>query len=990
MTPPDNPAAAGVDFRDAALPIADRVASLVGQLTLDEKITMMHQYSPGVPRLGIPPLVWGLPVRRGAEQVPNATVFPQAVSLGATWDTELVQRIGSVIGAEVRAGYRQRPETGLSIWGPVVNLLRDPRWGRNEEGYSECPRLTCDLAIAMCRGLSGQDGTTETRSRWQTAPVLQHFLAYNHENERATTSANLRARVLHEYDLKPFDEPLRAGVATGVMLAYGRTNGVSNHVSPQVRASVRSRHPESLVISDAWAPTMLVTDDGAPFEDRKHAYAAAVRAGLDLFVDQDSDSETVCGNLRRAVEEGLLTTEAIDESVGRLLRVRMLWGQFDAGGSGADDGAPPDPDDDRTPSPVGGGAHRELAARAAAEAVVLLRNRDGVLPLDPATVGQVAVVGQLAGMLCRDWYSPYFPDSTPTAAGLTALLGADRVRLVEGVDRIALRLLNGGGYVTTTDAPGGGVLTVERTPVVGPAQTFALLDWGADAQCLRAEINGRFVRCRSDRALANDQVSINGWQVRERFRLVPHANGWVVFDVSLGRYVAPLAGDNVLRVAAETPETAEVFARELVADGAAAAAAAAGEADAAIVIVGSHPLINGRESRDRDDLSLAPAQQTVVERVTASNRRTIVVLVSSHPLAVEWIARHVPGVLWTGHSGPELPSALAAAVLGLHAPAGRLPQTWPRGVEELGDIVDYDIIRGRRTYLYSESKPLFPFGHGLTYSRFGYHLELRRPVLCPQDTVEVTAEVRNLGPVDSDEVIQVYGRIRESRHPRPVRQLLAFRRVRVPVGHVRVERFDVPLGELAMWDVDRHEHVVEPGVYDFMLGRSAADIVATASVTVRGEPPGPRRLDRTPVWVCDFDDYHAFGPDEDAATGLTTMAVPEGGGWLLFRDVVLGAHLDRVVVRASRTEPGWSAVEIRWGAPDGDLIAVAPVVAGTGDREIDVPLRPVVARGDLYLVATGEMRISTIRVRGGSVGGTADPAPADQTSTPLIHAVALG
>ncbi|GAA3733268.1 glycoside hydrolase family 3 C-terminal domain-containing protein [Plantactinospora mayteni] len=929
--------------------IPDRVAELLARLTLDEKTALMHQYSPGVRRLGIPPLVWGLPMRRGAQQLPGATVFPQAISLGATWDTDLIQQVGSAIAAEVRAGYAQRPETGLSIWGPVVNLLRDPRWGRNEEGYSECPRLTCDLALAMCRGLTGYDDGPP--SRWTTTPVLQHFLAYNHETARATMSAaNVRARVLHEYDLKPFEEPIRSGVATGIMLAYGRTNGLPNHLSPHVRRSVRAWHPECTVFSDAWAPTMLVIDDDAPHEDRLHAYVATVRAGLDLFVDQDSDSDIISGALRRAVDEGLLTEEDLDGPVGRLLRIRMLWGQFDS------------QEDVATPAVVGSSTHRRLAAKAASEAIVLLRNEDGLLPLVPATLRRVAVVGQLAAMLCRDWYSPDFDESTPPVAGIVAALGEDRVHLVEGVDAIALRALDGGGYVTSVGTPEGGALTVTPAQPIGPAQTFAVFDWGAGVQCLRAEVNGRFVRCRSDRALANDQATINGWEVRERLRLVPHAGGWVLFDESLRRYVAPLVGDSILRVAAETPETAAVFARELVTDGAAEAATAAREADAAIVIVGNHPLINGRESEDRPDIELAPAQHAVVERVAAANPATVAVLVSSYPLAVEWIAGNVPAMLWTGHSGPTLPAALAEALLGAQAPAGRLPQTWPRRAEDLGDIADYDIIKGRRTYLYSDLDPLFPFGHGLTYSRFSYYLHLRRPTLCTQDAVEVTVELRNLGPVDSDEVIQVYGRIRDSRHPRPLRQLLAFRRVAVPVGHARVERFRIPLSEMAMWDVARHAFTVEPGVYDIMLGRSATDIVATESLTVRGEPLGPRRLDRTPTRASDFDDYHGFTLEDDD-TGLTTMTAPEAGGWLLFRDVALAEDLTRMVLEASRAGAGWSAIEARWDAPEGDLIGVAPVVAGAADVRIDVPLRPIAARGDLYLVATGPMRLSTLHLR---------------------------
>jgi beta-glucosidase len=939
---------------DLELPVTERVRSLLGLLSLDEKLAMMHQYSVGVPRLGIPPVTWGIAVRRGADPVPGATVFPQAIGLGATWNPDLLTRIGSVIAVEVRAYYHSLPDAGLAIWGPVANLLRDPRWGRNEEGYAECPVLTSALVTAMCRGLSGHLDPDAPRPTRMTTPVLQHFLAYNHENGGGARSVKLRPRVLHEYDLRPFKTPIVEGVADGVMLAYSRVNGVPNHLSPHIRGHLRSWDPHSVVMSDAWGPSFLVMGENESFQSRPRAYAAAVHAGLDLFVDQGDRSDIIADNLRRALKDGLLSEATLDAAVGRLLRMRIRWGQLDQGDG---DGADAEPQ-------VTAPEHGLLAARAAAEAIVLLSNRDGLLPLNPGAVRRVAVVGQLAAMVCRDWYAPQFDGGFSAVAGVAALLGRDRVILEEGVDVVALRY--GDRYVTASERPDGGALTWQTTAVVQAPQAFALFDWGRDVVCLRAEVNGRFVTSLPDRTLANDQVAPNGWVVHERFKLVPHGGGAVLFDVSADRYVAPPAVDGALRVAATTVAAAAVFQIEVVADGVAAVSKAAAVADAVIAVVGNHPLINGRETDDRVDIGLAPRQAAVATAAAAANVATVVALVSSYPLAVEEIAAEVPAMVWSSHAGPELGTSLADAVFGARPPAGRLPQTWPRHVQDLGDMYEYDIIKGRKTYLYSEAEPLFPFGHGLTYTRFWYDLSLRRPILCVEDSMEVSVEVGNLGPVDSDEVIQIYARARQSRHPRPLRQLLAFRRVHIPVGTTRSESFTIPLQELALWDVDRHELVVEPGDYDIMLARSSLDIAATKQLTVRAEPAGPRRLDLGPVRASDFDDYHAFWPEDDIGTGLTTMVAGDSGGWLLFRDVSIGGT--RLRVRATRAAAGWVAIEVRADGPAGELLAVVPVVAGVDGDLIDVPLSAGVERRDLYFVSLGAVRLATLQLHS-SVSG---------------------
>jgi beta-glucosidase len=227
-------------YRDPELPLGKRIDDLIERLTLDERLAMLHQHAPAVPRVGLAAFRTGTEALHGVAWLGEATVFPQAVGLGATWDEELVRAVAQATSVEQRAFHHHRtPSAGtaphsLQAWAPVVNLLRDPRWGRNEEGYSEDPEHTSRLAIAYCRGLAGDDPRF-----LRTAPVLKHFLAYNNENDRCTTSSGLRPRVLHEYDLAAFRPVVEAGAATGAMAAYNLVNGRPCHVSPLIETELR-------------------------------------------------------------------------------------------------------------------------------------------------------------------------------------------------------------------------------------------------------------------------------------------------------------------------------------------------------------------------------------------------------------------------------------------------------------------------------------------------------------------------------------------------------------------------------------------------------------------------------------------------------------------------------------------------------------------------------------------------------------------------------
>jgi beta-glucosidase len=880
-------------FRDPKLPFAERADDLLARLRSAERIAMLHQRSPAIGRLGLAEWHTGQEALHGAAWRGEATVFPQAIGLGATWDPVLVERVGEAAAREVIAKHDENPLVSRNVWAPVVNLLRDPRWGRNEEGYSEDGLLTGALATAYCRGLAGDDPNGYLR----TAPVLKHFLAHNNETRRDTTSSSVRPRVLNEYDIRPFRDPVTVGVVSGIMPAYNLVNGRPNTVSPLLSQTRSWTADELLISSDAWAPSNLV-DTEHYFADHPTAHAAALRAGLDSFTDKDGDSAFTIAQVTAALSLGLITMAEVDRAVRRKLLVRLRLGEFDPdGGPYATDAA------------LLTDAHRRTAREVATRAPVLLLDDERLLPLPPGS--SIAVVGPLACDLFEDWYSGTLPYKVTIADGLASV--AD-VTTVPALDRFQ----------------------------IGDLGVFDVFDWGGNVVTLRSASTGLFL---SSDFTASSQGP-HGWTVHETF----------IRD-----------GDR-LRSIASGREVTATWSR--LSDGVAAAASAAASADVAVVVVGNHPLINGRETEDRTTLEFPPRQRDLIRAVTSANPRTVLVIMSSYPYIVPTDARTV---LWTSHGGQETGHAIADLLTGAAAPAGRLPQTWYASDDDLPDILEYDIIKARRTYQYLDREPRFPFGHGLTYTTFQYsNLRITRD----EPLVTARIDITNTGSREASELVQLYthrapapapaGPARApapagpARAPAPVgpaadrigawpRRLAGFTRVTLAPGETGIAEITFSLTELAIWDVDTQRMTIFGGDYDLLVGASSADIRQTVTLAVDGPPPGPRHLVGRDIAATDFDDQEdIILVDAPAAPkGSNGTSSPfYGQGWdiaalgagrIVFREAVLdGAR--RVTVGVAG---GAGTIEFRHG---GDLIAVvaegsAPVtLTGGGPRDLTVTL----------------------------------------------------
>jgi beta-glucosidase len=952
-------AAPAVDrWRDPSVPLPARVDDLISRLTLDEKISLLHQYQVPIPRLGIGFFKTGTEALHGvawttdfyhggAVVTAQGTVFPQAVGLGSTWDPALIKQVGDAVGQEAR-GYNVKDPTvwDLNLWAPVVNLLRDPRWGRNEEGYSEDPYLTGSISTAYGKGIEGDD------PRYlQAAPTLKHYLAYNNEVSRTTSNSSVPPKILHDYDEQAFKPALTANAATGVMPSYNLVNGRPSTVSPDLDGAVRSWSSQDMaIVSDAGAPSNL-TGSEHYYATKPEAVAAAIKAGLDSFTDNDTNTSIITGAIKSAVDQKLLTVADVERADRHMLSLRFRFGEFD----------PPtanNPYAKITPAVINSPEHQALARKAADEQVVLLRNDNGVLPLKADQNKKVAVVGPLADTLYTDWYSGNLPYRVTPVQGVRERLGANgTVSATEGVDRIALKNNATGRYLTSPTTDGA---LAQGPTTAGANESMDVFDWGAGKVTLRTVANGKYLSLGANRTLVNNAAQPNGWYVQQQLKLDLQSDGSYVLEYggndSGGNRYAVVGSNGIVTMGAATPAAATKFTKQVVSSGLSTAVSAVTGADTAVVVVGSMPFINGREADDRTSTELAPGQLALVQAVQKANPHTVVVVENSYP-TTGWDKQTVPGLLWTSHAGQETGHAIADVLFGDVNPAGRLPQTWYTSDAQLPSILNYDIAKTGMTYLYHQGPVLFPFGYGLSYSTFRYANIHATP---QGDAVQVTVDVTNTGTRAGDEVIQLYTHQQQSRVRQPVRQLRDFQRVNLAPGQTRTVTFTVRTSALAFWDVTRSRPVVEAGTYDFQAGSSSQDIRQSAAVAVPGEKIPPRDLSQlTPAQ--NFDDYQGVTLIDQSKAAGTSVAATAGAS-LVYKDVQLA---NGGTVTASVSNPNSAAAHVTVKLETGQVLGRL-TVPSTGDKykyvNVSAGLTKVTGRHDVYLSFDGPANLNSFRI----------------------------
>ncbi|KIF78245.1 hypothetical protein QR77_39580 [Streptomyces sp. 150FB] len=1018
-------AAGAADYLDTSLPLDRRVDSLLALMTDEQKLGCLT----GLPAMTLSD-GYRLPARsssgveglHGSGQVANATMFPQAIGFGSTWDTDLVESMGHVVGFEIRS----KNPASLRAWAPVADVRSNPLAGRYEEGYGEDPFLSGTLGTAYAFGIKGRHPLYILAK-----PEMKHFFAYNHEWNRARSSSSMSARAMHEFNLVSYRMPVEAGAVLGAMVSYNLINGVPSNVNPILQKVRDDWAPGSFMfVSDAWDEFNVYNTKGAPYvfpltvpEKADVSYVAGLspqpsddatnqattgalllRSGMSNFSDGNGAGFKADDAARSAVAKGVLgaSMEHVDRVVRDWLAYQIRSGALDGDASPYTvKTVPPN----QNPQELR--ASRQLALLAAQEQMVLLKNDRGVLPLRGSKVGTLALVGPLADVNLRDYYSPAPPDDqrvTPLR-GVREKIGADRVTFANGTDTVAWKSVAHGTYVTA--ASGDAQMTADAEHI-GAEQQFQVYDWGFDQHFFKSVSTGGYVN--TDQDIVNSATQLRTsqstmpdgdaqWNTNTNFHYLRNEDGTrSIYGVDYiendqfyrqfptGRYVR--AGDDPAHLLAPTLDhddfeagdeqlrSTAKFTEVVVERGTHKAAELAKAADYAVVVIGNHVRVNARESQDRPGLALS-AQQSDLVRATAAARpgRTIVVVMSSYPFALGDIQDNpdVAAIVYSSHAGQAAGTALADVLFGDYAPAGRLSSTWladESSLPKLGpdadghepqytvDMLQYDQLSARLTYRYSKAPHTYPFGHGLTYTGFRYGGLSVPEETSDGDAFTVGLDVTNTGRVTSDEVVQVYAHAQDSVYGAnvPVKQLVGFRRIKsVKPGERRKVSIEVDPKALAVWDPASQSTVVESGHYRLMVGASSADIRLSTTLVLTAHRIGALDLTSTARNAWEYYTVSSPGISHWEVSKQNTLA--RRGGYHSVTSRHPGDHIgfSNVDVREARS------VELRVATTTASWARVThPAISVHADRP-DGPLLGTVRFGPTgglqnFTTATGTLR----------------------------------
>jgi beta-glucosidase len=738
-------------YKDPHLSIEDRVADLLSRMTLEEKVAQisgggeenaglidnsgklpyktakeafkelysdeskigpgeralihnaLQRYQMEKTTLGIPLIFYGEGLH--GYMAYGSTSFPQALGLASTWDPVLVKQVFTAVGDEMGASGEEQAFT------PVLDLARDPRWGRTEETYGEDPYLGSRMGVAAVKGLQGDAFFIDRHHVMATA---KHFTAHGQpESGTNTAPANFSERELREFYLFAFEAAIREGRAGSVMASYNEIDGIPSHVNHWLLGRV---------LREEWGFRGYVTSDGEGLQMLYQVHgvatdaAEAARKALAAGVDYDLSDGSVYRTLIQQVREGEVPVSEVDRAAGRVLAAKFRLGLFEN----------PYVDPSYAEKITNSAEHQKLAEKTAEEAIVLLKNDGALLPLDMKKLKTIAVIG---------------PDAADVHIG---------------------------GYAKD---PGRGVSVLDGIRARA----------GSSANVLYAE---------GCKITAGKQ----GWA------------GWFEMNSKLAD---PKDQQASIRAAVETAK----------------------KADVAIVVVGETEATN-REAwseehlGDRDSLDLLGAQDQLIQSIVETGVPTVVVLVNGRPLSINYVAEHVPAIVETWYAGQEGGTALARILFGDVNPSGKLPISFPRSVGQLPDFYNHKPSRNR-SYLFTSRAPLFPFGHGLSYTIFKLdNLSVQPAKIAPSANATVRVDVTNTGNREGDEVPQLYIHQKISSVTRPVLALRGFQRVHLRPGEKTTVSFMLTPESLALWN-EEMKFVVEPGVFDILVGTSSSNTQAT-------------------------------------------------------------------------------------------------------------------------------------------------------------------
>ncbi|UOQ85113.1 beta-glucosidase [Gracilibacillus salinarum] len=822
-------------FHSPKLSLEQRVTALMEALTFEEKISLLSTHQSAIPRLGIKEYFIGGEAAHGVvdRQGTKTTVFPQPLGLSNTWNKLLMHQVGSAIGDEARAFYQLKDEkTGLTLWAPTIDMERDPRWGRTEEAYGEDPYLTGVLSTSLIKGMQGDD---PFYVKLVAAP--KHFYGNNNEKGREDTSNSIDLRNRKEYYLKAFEPAFKEAKALSMMTAYNGVNGIPCMQIQEIEDIVRNEWGmDGFVVSDGGALTLNV-EEYQYYDTFAEALADALKKGIDCFVD---DKELVEKAAKDAWDRDLLSAADIERAVRRIVTVRFRLGHFDTDSSD-------NPYAAIDQSVLNHENHQKLVRQVTDESIVLLKNEKRMLPLNRSKVKKLAVIGPTSNQVFRDWYTGYSPYQITPLDGIKNLATETEIVFHDGFDRIAWKTSDTNQYLTIDPTNNWITSATNREQAIITDE-----DWGNDWHVFKSQYTDCYLT-QPDKQVTYqaDKEEVFDWFNREKIRVMK--SGDKAYTLSNWEDQAIITKDEKVIV---TGETGTSFEKEIIEDGIQAAVQCAEESDVAVVCVGNHPMINGKETEDREHINLPNYQQRLIEEVYKANQNLIVVVIASYPFAINWAQDHVPAILYSAHGSQELGSSLAALLFGDINPSGKLSMTWPKDSDQLPAITDYDIRKGKRTYQYAEDNILYPFGHGLSYGDVRYdNFDLNKTTIARQDTITLSFRVRNISDFLRDEVIQLYAAVTDSYYDRPNKQLVAFEKVSLKPGEERALHFTISSEQLQVYDIRTNQFILEKGKVQFAIGQSSERLIHRFHpVEIRGEEITGRSLAvETPAE--NYDDY---------------------------------------------------------------------------------------------------------------------------------------
>jgi beta-glucosidase len=793
--------------------VEKRVDSLLSQMTLEEKITLIGGtkdfYTKPIPRLGIPSLRMS-DGPMGVHDYGPTTAYPAGIALAASWDVDLAKRVGAAMGKDARA-------RGVNfILGPAMNIYRAPMCGRNFEYFGEDPFLASRMAVGVIEGIQGQ----------QVIATAKHFAANNQEFDRNNVGSDVDERTLREIYLPAFEASVKEAKTGAVMNSYNPLNGVH---------TTQNNHLNNEILKKEWGFDGILMSDW----DSTHDGIAAANGGLDL--EMPSPTFMNQATLMPAIKAGQVSQGTIDDKVRRILRKAIEFGFFDSQQLDTD-------------VPLYSEESRKVALEEARSGMVLLKNSGNILPFDKNKIRTIAVVGPNA-----------FP-SVPGGGGSSETKPFNSVSFLEGISHDAgekVKVLyaedvppldevfDNAEFLTAAEQGGKGLKgeyfsneNLQGVPVLTRSDKHINFIWESGSFApdqptdhFSVRWSGVFVPKQT-----GDYKFVSSSDDGVRLYLDNEAviNDWQSHAETLDTYTKRLEGGHTYKIRFEYFEsvggaTARFGVISAEAGIGRQTKALAAKADVVVVCVGFSPASEG-EGADRT-FQLPGGQDALIEQMAEVNKNTIVVLTAGGNVDMTRWIDHVQGLIHVWYPGQEGGTALAQILFGDYSPSGKLPVSFERRWEDSATYSSYYPKNGEKKVEYSEgvflgyryfdrstTKPLFPFGFGLSYTSFSYNGLAVTPgsgdLSAP---ISVSFDIRNTGTREGDEVAQIYVGDSHASVPRPAKELKGFARVHLRPGETRHVAVSLDRRAFSFYDVKKADWSAEPGAFTILVGGSSVD-----------------------------------------------------------------------------------------------------------------------------------------------------------------------